>query len=564
MGGYRPRRSVASSFLSVASVALLFYAVAVGLLAPGCREETVLPIDRNLAPETVLTSAPGDSQTTFYRVRLFWHGTDADGEISGFEWAVTESLPDIQAIEYRFTERTDSTFNFQVESNREVLGHRFYVRAIDNEGKRDPSPAYTFFAARNNCVPLAKFTTAVGIGPLGERRPITSTDLRTPTDTIPAGWSVRFGWTGEDCDVAVNEDGGIDSVGHVVSFSYHLAPLQLNDIFSSLSDTTASYDASRLRSAIYTMFVRAVDDAGFAGLDPAVRTFVWNRDPITRFRRVLLDGAIDSTRGYLADTTEFKPGDYVAIADGDTLPIIPGGVSVQAVVDAIDPDAPDGSGRVATVQARLVRDSAQWQDLGLEERQFDQSGVNSGDYYLMARSIDGYGRNDGTPDTLRVHVNHGVRFTVEQDIDEFTHFVQRPRPGEVIRRTGGPSDTLQIRILAVDPDPLLSAGDLTIQYRWRFLEFPQSDGSVGTESLPHSWRNGLSTGPYFIFYACAHIGADPTDANTECSLEYPILLPGHYVIEIEARDNVVAGSGEVANVGSRLMRKQIAFTIVDR
>jgi len=110
-----------------------------GLLG-GCREQTTAPIDRNLAPETFLSSAPGDSQTSFYRVAVHWAGIDRDGVVVRYEVAVTDSLPREQDIVWRRTTRSDSLVTFTVEETREVLGHRFYVRAYDNEGKVDPTP----------------------------------------------------------------------------------------------------------------------------------------------------------------------------------------------------------------------------------------------------------------------------------------------------------------------------------------------------------------------------------------------------------------------------------------
>jgi hypothetical protein len=56
-----------------------------GLLG-GCREQTTAPIDRNLAPETFLTAAPGDSQTSFYRVAVHWAGLDQDGVVRDTRW----------------------------------------------------------------------------------------------------------------------------------------------------------------------------------------------------------------------------------------------------------------------------------------------------------------------------------------------------------------------------------------------------------------------------------------------------------------------------------------------
>ena len=542
MDGYQPRRDRLSSLLSLGSIALLLLTILAGLLAPGCRDDTSLPIDRNRAPETILTGAPGDSQTAFYRVHLYWKGTDLDGEVVGYEWAVTESLPVPENIVYQQTTRTDSVFNLQVESNREVLGHRFYVRSIDNEGKRDDTPAWTFFAARNNCEPAVTFERAEAIGPDDRVYTILSTDLRTPSDTIPTGSSVRFSWSGFDCDVALDPDGTIDTVGHVTRFSHHLTPLEINDIQGSLTDTVATYEASRLRTGPYVMYVRAVDDAGFAGLDPSVRTFVWNFDPKTHWARVPVRvGGTDSMRGYWADTS--GTGEYVPIADNDTLPIGVEGRKIRNRVVAVDPDSPNGDGSVASYEARLVRDSDFWRRL-LPEPDFADSGLYSMDALMMCRSRDLLGRDDGTPDTLRIHVNKAIRFLTEGDIPDVGHFVQRPREGERIDRRlppGSAGDTLILKFFGRDPDPI---GAAQIRMQYRFLFYPGPNGAIEQDTNFSEW---IDQGVYWA------VGASFTARRRT-------MLPGDYVLEIQAEE---VRDLQYEALGSRRVRKIIHFTLVN-
>lgn len=487
----------------------------------------------------MITSAPGDSQTSFYRVRLYWKGTDPDGEVTGYEWAVTESLPDPESIEYSRTVRTDSTFNLQVEPNREVLGHRFYVRAIDNEGKRDPSPAYTFFAVRNNCVPRAVFNSTYAFGPNNEIREITSVHPRAPTDTIPAGWGVAFSWHGEDCDVALELNGEVDTVGHVVSYSHHLSPLEINDIAGSIEDTVAVYEPRRLRSDIYSMYVRAIDDAGFAGLDPSLRTFVWNYDPKTYFKRAATVDRPDSFSVYFADTTDDQTDDFVQTADGDTLPIRAGGLRISAEVRGYDPDSPDGNGGVSALQARFLRDTALWETLG-ESRRIERDRIYSGDYYLMCRSQDAYGRFDGTPDTIRVHANRGVRWKYRANFDDGSSFVQRPFPNEVIHRPA-PADTLILKFLAVDPDPLVAQGEPGLEWRYRFLSYPSTNGQTG-DGFFSGWS--IQTAVYWA----------PRAQFTTPSL----FLPGEYTLMIEVRDY---HPNSDVQVETRTSKQIVHFTI---
>src|SRR5262245_8965949 len=75
----------------------------------GCRNALSPTADRNRPPETWITGAPQDTVTVKdkngkvigqpnpgtipTRFHIFWAGSDIDGAISGFYWAVVETLP---------------------------------------------------------------------------------------------------------------------------------------------------------------------------------------------------------------------------------------------------------------------------------------------------------------------------------------------------------------------------------------------------------------------------------------------------------------------------------------
>src|SRR5512140_1744760 len=103
----------------------------------GCRKALAPNIDRNQAPETWITAAPQDTitikdaggkviggtqtpTTIPFKFHLYWAGSDPDGSIAGFYYAVVETLPQPpaggteipplpgpKARDYRFTTRTD-------------------------------------------------------------------------------------------------------------------------------------------------------------------------------------------------------------------------------------------------------------------------------------------------------------------------------------------------------------------------------------------------------------------------------------------------------------------------
>jgi len=143
-----------------------FFAVfLVALVTSSCRKTVAPNTDRNRAPETFLTAAPLDSigggplNRVPYRYHFHWSGSDIDGAIAGYFVAVTETIPGAplpapKPRQYTFTTRSDSIIVFDVH---EGLGtdreHGLYVFAVDNEGKADPTPAFTRFVARDRNLP---------------------------------------------------------------------------------------------------------------------------------------------------------------------------------------------------------------------------------------------------------------------------------------------------------------------------------------------------------------------------------------------------------------------------
>ena len=524
-----------------------------GLTGLGCRDEVSLPVDLNAAPETVITGAPGDSQTAFYRVKVFWHGSDPDGDVVGFEWAITESLPDPELLEEslreNYTSRTDSTFIFPVEANREVLASRFYVRAIDNEGKRDPTPAFTFFAVRNTCAPEVTFLRSEAVAPDGTVYPITSTDTRIPQDTIPTGSTVCFEWEGFDCDVALNEDGTVDTVGSIERYLYHLSPLELVDVPGTTVETTSKcYTPNQLRSLPYTMFVRAEDDAGFTGLDPAVRSFVYNFDPNTWFERYLFEGATDSVQVIMADISG-GVGDpqWVPVASGDTLDVLESGIDVRGRVFAFDPDEPSGTGGVVRYEARVVEDTGFWRTLNpadpvwIREQLFTE---RSGDgWKFQARATDSLGREEGSPALLRFHINRAPKFRREAVING-TEFTQSPAEGAVVRIAPGATE-IPVNIAAVDPDPL--RGLNRMEYRYKFDAYVDSTLTVRSGPQPPPWataiRGNSATGVW-TGTVSLHTG----DA----------FYPGPHTLWVEGREFLTSTQ---AHTGTRPVTYRINFRI---
>src|SRR5262245_42358130 len=113
-------------------VVLCLFAI---LASYGCRKALEPNVDRNKAPETWITAAPFDTIMVErgkqpdpgkipIRFHVYWAGSDPDGAVTGFYWAVTETiprpdpdgppilpkLPGPKPQDYHYTTRTDSIF----------------------------------------------------------------------------------------------------------------------------------------------------------------------------------------------------------------------------------------------------------------------------------------------------------------------------------------------------------------------------------------------------------------------------------------------------------------------
>jgi hypothetical protein len=99
----------------------------------------------NQPPDTKISigeiSLSGDQRLNS-TVRLNWFGTDGDGYVDRFEISTDNQ-------NWASTYRRDSLFIFSIPAGQDTTDIDFYVRAIDNDGERDPSPAYLAIPLKN-------------------------------------------------------------------------------------------------------------------------------------------------------------------------------------------------------------------------------------------------------------------------------------------------------------------------------------------------------------------------------------------------------------------------------
>ncbi|MFQ6113486.1 MAG: hypothetical protein ACE5NG_05270, partial [bacterium] len=102
------------------------------------------PANENMAPNTTLANIPVDGDTIYALVTLTWDGEDNDGFVVAYDYSYTtyplgNSLGDSIYHVWQRTEKSSLTIAF---TSPDTLNRQhFLVRAVDNSGNVDPTPA---------------------------------------------------------------------------------------------------------------------------------------------------------------------------------------------------------------------------------------------------------------------------------------------------------------------------------------------------------------------------------------------------------------------------------------
>jgi hypothetical protein len=225
------------------SVGLLLVASTALVLASSCSKTKPLiaPLLRR-NPETTITFAPVQYDTTAFRVHFYWNGSDKDGQVVRFHLAVDDDSL-MPLTEWPATAATDTTLMFLVDPIQELKVHTFKVAAEDNDGQLDLTPASRTFSAKT--------------------LPPQSQINRGPDAFNPVvGPNFTFGWSGIDPDGS--ETGGPSPVD---SFQYMLLRV------GGVADTTSPHDPlPRYNQDLYTALIRSAVGEGLPAGDPAGHT----------------------------------------------------------------------------------------------------------------------------------------------------------------------------------------------------------------------------------------------------------------------------------------------------
>jgi len=134
------------------------YICAVLLLFSSCFKPTS-PERENMPPNTTLANVPKDGDTLFALATLHWDGEDYDGYVVKYQYRyITYHLIIGDSIikDWEETDKTSLTIAF--ESSDEINMQKFQVRAVDNDGAVDPTPAEKIFYTRKAIPPSTKIS----------------------------------------------------------------------------------------------------------------------------------------------------------------------------------------------------------------------------------------------------------------------------------------------------------------------------------------------------------------------------------------------------------------------
>ena len=245
-------------------------------LAIGCsKKSSVLRPD--VPPETsvFVQFTPGPEHAVNHLVHLYWSGSDPDGDVVAFEFRFVHPGDRADTVTWHRTTLTDSVF--AVYTPNGVSMPTFEVRAIDNAGLTDPTPASQGFTFTN-------------------QPPTLTLAQRKLSDTTFA--SVTLFWSALDPD----GDTGkmrfrvwLDSLGNINGY-------QSSAIVASRQPfTVPTYmfrQGGRLLAGYRRAYVQPIDDGGMLGAIDSTTWYVRAPVPGADHGRLLL---FDDVTGFIAN-----------------------------------------------------------------------------------------------------------------------------------------------------------------------------------------------------------------------------------------------------------------------
>ena len=237
------------------------------LISISCETGITGTSKENLPPKTFLTINEinrSEDNRLSSQINISWWGDDPDGFIQGYEYAINDTSEGA----WSYTERTDSTFVLPISFGQDVDDVLFKIRAIDDDGAKDPKGAQVVFPIKNTPPTVQVVKT--------ESAPDTTYSI------------VSFGWVINDPDGFINIE-RTEVAFNDTSSTWTEIPFQDDDqIFITLEIGDESSTVYRGRSMQQTgisvngiqknaeniFFVRTIDQAGASSPIDTVRWFV--------------------------------------------------------------------------------------------------------------------------------------------------------------------------------------------------------------------------------------------------------------------------------------------------
>jgi len=189
--------------------------VYVSVFALSCKKEFAGDAKQQLPPETYMVvdkiTRSGDQRLTT-TVDAHWWGISQTGIIKGYEYSIDNQLT------WTFTAKQSGTFLLTIPFGADTADVAVYVRAVDNLGQHDPTPASTLYPVRNSA-PYISIDNSNG----------------HKSSSFPA---FRYYW------IANDTDGVADIQGIEVAFN------DTAKIYSLPANTTAASFAARINSGV--------------------------------------------------------------------------------------------------------------------------------------------------------------------------------------------------------------------------------------------------------------------------------------------------------------------------
>lgn len=249
-------------------------------------------IHPNQAPETTLFIS-GSVDTVNHVVHMHWFGSDADGVVNGYEIRLLNPLQPADT-NWVFTLRADSVMTVFTPTG--FGAPVFEVRAIDNEGLRDATPARQDFLFRNQ-PPTVQLVGRPGT-----------------TDTTFA--SVTVTWNAGDID------GDLTKAKYFLWLDGQAGSPESTTVRSFTMPSTRFFNTgtTSYNNGFRTLYLQARDDGGRYGNVDSVRWFV--RRPVagSRARLLIIDDVPTSNASnarfdslYMNTAARNLPADQYAI-----------------------------------------------------------------------------------------------------------------------------------------------------------------------------------------------------------------------------------------------------------